>query len=269
MNNIIEIKNLNYSYRNNLVFEKFNLEIKEGSFVSILGANGAGKTTLVRLLSGLLKNNDTIYINNTVFNKRNLRELRKDTSIVFDNAEFCFVSETVKDELAFTLENLQYEKDEIQKRVLDIAHKFKINTLLDVEPHRLSGGQMQKVALASALVQNPKILILDEALSMIDPYDKEEIMSIINKYHKENNITIINFTSDIEETLKSDRIVGLYKGKIGIDGNTLSVLKEETSMKSLGLELPFIIELNNKLKEHNIIDNIEINMEKLVNKIWK
>lgn len=269
MENIIEIKNLYYAYKNNKVYENFSLKIEKSSWVSILGANGAGKTTLVRLMLGLLKNNDSITVDNLIMNRKNLRNIRKSIGVVFDNTEVQFVSETVKDEIAFTLENLQYTNFEIKERVLEIAHMLKINTLLDVEPHRLSGGQMQKVALACALAIKPKILILDEALSMIDPYDKEEIMKVISKYHKENETTIINFTSDIEETIKSERIIGLIGGKIGLDGKMLEVLSSERAMKNLGLELPFIVELANKLKLYGITDKVELDMEQLVNNIWK
>ena len=189
--------------------------------------------------------------------------------VILDNPEIQFVSETVRDEIAFNLENLQYKKEEIEKRVNEVAKLLKIEDLLDVEPHRLSGGQMQKVSLATALANKPRILVLDEAISMIDPFDKKEILNILKKYHKEEETTIINFTSDIEETVYSDRIVGLYKGQIGIDGNLKAVLKEERAMKKLGLDLPFIVELATKLKLYGLIDDIELDVDKLIDKLWK
>lgn len=270
MENIIEIKNLKFGYNKNLLYNDFNLEIKKGSFVSILGANGAGKSTLVKLLIGILKSNNSITINGILLNKHNLKAIRKNIGVVFDNPEVVFVAETVKDEIAFALENLQYKKEEIHKSVMEVAKLLKIENLLDIEPHRLSGGQMQKVALASALVLKPKILILDEALSMIDPYDKDEIMKIIKKYHEQTeNTTIINFTSDIEETIYSERIVGLYKGQLGIDGTTKAVLNEERAMKKLGLDLPFTVDLAIRLKLYGLLDDIELDMDKMVDKLWK
>ena len=190
MSEIIKIENLNFGYNKDLLYENFNLTIEEGDWVSILGANGAGKTTLVKLIIGLLNNHETIKIDDMVLNRKNIREIRKLIGVVFDNPEIQFVSETVKDEIAFTLENLQIPKEEIHELVTEVAKRLKITDLLDIEPHRLSGGQMQKVALASALVLKPKILILDEALSMIDPYDKTEIMKMLKKYHKDTNTTI-------------------------------------------------------------------------------
>lgn len=269
MANIIEIKNLNFHYGKEPLYNDFNLTIEKGSWVSILGANGAGKSTLVKLLIGMLKSNNSIIIDQITLNKSGLKEIRKMTGVVFDNPEIQFVAETVQDEIAFTLENLQYPKEKIHEMVMEVAERLKIKDLLGVEPHRLSGGQMQKVALASALVLKPKILILDEALSMIDPYDKDEIMKMLKKYHKENDTTIVNFTSDIEETVYSDRIVGLYQGKLGIDGPAKGVLNEERAMKKLGLDLPFTVDLAMKLKLYGIIDDIELDMDKLVNKIWK
>lgn len=269
MTKIIDIKNLSFNYGKTELYNNFNLEIESGTWVSILGANGAGKSTLVKLLIGLLKSNNKITIDQITLNRAGLKQIRKLMGVVLDNPEIQFVAETVQDELAFTLENLKYSKEEIKEKVLEVAHMFKIENLLDIEPHRLSGGQMQKVALASALVLKPKILILDEALSMIDQYDKDEIMKILKKYHKENDTTILNFTSDIEETIYSDRIVGLYKGKLGIDGPAKGVLNEERAMKKLGLDLPFTVDLATKLKLYGLIDDIELDMDKLVDKIWK
>lgn len=269
MTRIVNIKNLTFNYGKQNLYKDFNLEIESGTWVSILGANGAGKSTLVKLLIGLLKSNNKIEINQVTVNRAGLKSIRKLMGVVFDNPEIQFVAETVQDELAFSLENLNYSKEEIKKNVQEIAKMLKIEELLNIEPHRLSGGQMQKVALGSALVLKPKILILDEALSMIDPYDKDEIMKALKKFHKENDTTILNFTSDIEETVYSDRIVGLYKGQIGIDGPSKGVLNEERAMKKLGLDLPFTVDLAMKLKLYGIIDDIELDMDKLVNKIWK
>lgn len=269
MTKIVNIKNLSFGYNKNLLFNNFSLSVDSGEWVSILGANGAGKTTLVKLIIGLFKNNNSIEIDNLLLNKKNIREIRKLIGVVFDNPEIQFVAETVKDEIAFTLENLQMPKEEIHKAITEIAKRLKIEDLLNIEPHRLSGGQMQKVALASALVLKPKILILDEALSMIDPYDKNEIMKMLKKYHKDTDTTILNFTSDIEETIYSDRIVGLYKGQVGIDGPVKGVLNEENAMKKLGLNLPFLVDLASRLKLYGLLEDIELDMDKMVNKLWK
>ena len=269
MTRIVDIKNLTFNYGKTELFNNFNLEIESGTWVSILGANGAGKSTLVKLLIGLLKNNNKIIIDQITLNRGGIKQIRKMLGIVFDNPEIQFVAETVQDELAFSLENLNYSKEDIKKNVLEVSKLINIENLLNIEPHRLSGGQMQKVAIASALILKPKILILDEALSMIDPYDKDEIMKKLKRYHKENNTTILNFTSDIEETVYSDRIVGLYNGKLGIDGPAKGVLNEERAMKKLGLDLPFTVDLAMKLKLYGLIDDIELDMDKMVNKIWK
>ena len=237
MENLIKIENLNFSYGKHEIFKNFNLEIKNDSWTTILGANGAGKSTLVKLLVGLYKNNNSIIIDDKLLNKKNYREIRKNLGVVFDNPEIDFVCETVKDEIAFNLENLKFSKSEIDKRINEISTLLNIEDLLDIEPHRLSGGQMQKVAIASALVMKPKILILDEAISMIDPYEKESLLKILKKYYQNEKTTIVNFTSDIEETIYSERIVGLYKGKIGIDGNLKSVLLEERAMKKLAMKV--------------------------------
>ena len=266
---MIQIKDLNFSYGKQELFKNFNFDIETGTWVSILGANGAGKTTLVKLLIGILQSDNKIEIDHISLNKKSLSEIRKKVAVVFDNPEIQFVAETVRDEIAFILENLQVPKEQIHESVIEIAKRLKIVDLLDTEPHRLSGGQMQKVALASALVLKPKVLILDEAVSMIDPYDKDEIMKMLRKYHKDTDTTILNFTSDIEEAAYSDRIVGLYKGQIGIDGTVKAVLNEERAMKNLGLDLPFIVDLAQRLKLYGLLEEIEIDMDKMVEQLWK
>lgn len=269
MSEIIKINKLNFGYTKDLLFKDFNMSIDSGEWVSILGANGAGKSTLVKLIIGLLNSSNSIEINDMILNKKNIKEIRKLIGVVFDNPEIQFVAETVRDEIAFTLENLQIPKDKIHEAVNEVSKRLKIEKLLDIEPHRLSGGQMQKVALASALVLKPKFLILDEALSMVDPYDKTEMLKMLKKYHKDTDTTILNFTSDIEETIYSDRIVGLYKGQIGIDGPAKGVLNEERAMKKLGLDLPFLVDLASRLKLYGLLDDIELDMDKMVEKIWK
>ena len=160
--NIIDIKNLNFKYKEKEVFNNFNLQLENGSFTTIIGLNGSGKSTLIKILLGLLKYEGIIKIDDILLNKDNIKNIRKSIGIVFENPDNQFVAETVMDDIAFSLENLQMNSKNIKEKIMKMANYIGISRLLEREPHSLSGGEKQLVALASALIHEPKILILDD-----------------------------------------------------------------------------------------------------------
>lgn len=270
LKNIIRVEKLNYYYNENKVLNNLNLNVKECEWLSIIGPNGSGKSTFVRLLVGLNESNDSIIvIDDLLVLKETISEIRKTIGVIFDNPNNQFIGVTVRDDLAFALENLNYEPSYIRQKVSEVADLLGINYILECEPHRLSGGQKQKVALASILVLEPKIIVLDEALSMIDSSEKLDILKLLKKIHKEKKITIINVTNDLEETLYGDRIVVLNKGSKVMEGKTIDVLMQDKELLKLGLELPFMIDLSIKLKFYNLIDNIITDMDEMIDTIWK
>lgn len=266
---ILEIKNLGFRYKNKFIFEDFNLNIKRGSWVTIAGPNGAGKTTLVKILAGLEKSYSDIKIFNMPLKKKNLYSIRKEIGFVFDTPDNFFACETVEDELAFSLENMAVQPNTIQRKINEISKLLRIDNLLKENPYNLSGGEKQKVALGCALMLEPRILILDEALLMIDINERESILKILSDYNKKKRVTIISFTHNLEEAIYSDRLVILNHGKIVVDGSFPEVFDEERVMRKIGLEVPFTIELSQKLRVYNVIDNLELDIERLVSKIWK
>ena len=136
-------------------------------------------------------------------------------------------------------------------------------------PHYLSGGEKQLVALASALVTDPKILILDESLSMLNGVEKNNILKLLKKLVKDKKMTIINVTHDMEETVYGDKIVVLDFGKILFNDNKEVIYKEEKKLKSVGLELPFMVDLSNKLRYYGLVDEDILSMSEMVNHLWK
>ena len=258
---MIDVKNLNFSYKDKKVLHNLNFNIKENTITTIIGNNGSGKSTLAKILVGLLQYEGTIKINNKLLNK-NIKEIRKEIGIVFENPDNQFVAETVFSDIAFTLENMKYNKKDIKKKIIDISNYLNIDNILNVEPNSLSGGKKQLVALASALVHDPKILILDEALTYVDGIEKENIYKLL-KDLKNKGMTIINITHDVEETLLSDNIILINNGTIEFDG------KKEDFYKLKDINLPFIVELSNKLMFYDLIDKVYYDMEELVGVLWK
>lgn len=266
---IIEIKNLSFRYKNKFIYDNFNLSIEKGQWVTIAGPNGAGKTTLVKILSGLVKNYSYIKILDKELNKKNLYEIRKEVGFVFDVPENFFACETVEDELAFSLENMAIMPDVIRKKIKEVSKLLNLDRLLKRNPYDLSGGQKQKVALGCALMLEPRILILDEALTMIDINERKDILKILEKYNKEKRVTILSFTHNLEESLYSKRLVILNNGKIVVDGPSPKVFDEERVMRKIGLEVPFWVEFSQKLRVYGVTSSLEQNLEKLVSKLWK
>ena len=266
---ILEIKSLTFRYKDKFIYDKFNLSIEPGSWVTIAGPNGAGKTTLVKILAGLEKSYSDVKILNKSLKKKNLYNIRKEVGFAFDNPENFFACETVEDELAFSLENMAVAPQTIKHKISEISKLLKIDNLLKKNPYELSGGEKQKVALGCALMLEPRVLVLDESLLMIDINERDNILQILKKYNKEKRVTILSFTHNLEEAIYSDRLVVLNKGKIVVDGAFPAVFKEELVMRKIGLEVPFAIELSQKLKVYNLIDDLELDLERLVFKIWK
>ena len=269
MNNIIRIKNMSFSYKNKTIFQNFDLDIEKGQFIHIVGPNGSGKSTLIKILLGLLKAEGYINVYRMNMCDDNLMDIRRNIGVVFENPDNTFVAETVADDIAFSLENLQYTSRTIGEKINKISKFLNIEHLLEKNPHYLSRGDKQLVALASALVTDPKLLIIDEALNMLDGIDKESILKLLKKLVKEKKITVINVTHDMEDTIYGDKIIVLDQGQILLYDDKKQVYKEEKLLKKIGLELPFMVDLSNKLRYYGLVDDDILSMNEMVNHLWK
>lgn len=269
MKSIIQIENLTFKYHDIVVFENLNLEIKKASFTTILGANGSGKSTLIKLILGLIKGTNFVSIDDLPVNKENLRKIRKKIGVVFQNPSSGFVAETVADEIAFSLENLRLEPKKIEEKVNNLANKLGLEAILEYEPHHLDVQAKQLVALASALIIEPEILIIDDGLNNLDNDKKNEVLEFLKELNKTRGMTIINITDDVEDCLFGTDIIILKDKKVALSDKTEIVLENEEIFNESKLELPFIIALSNKLKFYNLIDKTYYDSEKLVDDLWK
>ncbi|MDD2518791.1 MAG: ATP-binding cassette domain-containing protein, partial [Bacilli bacterium] len=213
MDDILIIKDLTFKYNDNIIFDNFNLTIKRGTWTTIIGPNGSGKSTLVKIIMGLIKSDSYIVIDNTLKTNDNIKEIRKKIGVIFEHPDSTFVAETVMDEMAFALENLELKNDDIKRKIKEVSKYLNITHLLEKNPFQLSGGQKQLVALASILVLEPTILILDEAINRIDYVERDNILAVLSKLHKEKGVTIINITHDIEEAVYGDDVILIDNGK--------------------------------------------------------
>ena len=268
MKNIIEIIDLNFNYKDKNIFNKFNLNIKNKSFTTIIGSNGCGKTTLTKILLGVIKTDADIFIDNMKVNNENIASIRSEIGYMFENPNDGLIMDTVKEELFFSLQQKKLTKN-IKNEILEVAKQLGIEEILNENPKNLSGGEKQLVSLAITLLANPKIIILDEAFTMIDNVLKDSIFKILKKLNQEKGITIINITHDIEESLYGKEIIIIDDGKVLIQGLKEEILIQEKILKKINLNIPFMVDLSLKLKYYNLIDKLELDMDKLVNKLWK
>jgi len=267
---IINLKNVTFGYESDhKVLEDFNLEINEGEFITILGHNGSGKSTLSKLLVGLLAyQSGEIIIDNQLLTEESLYEIRQKIGIVFQNPDNQFVGSTVRDDIAFGLENKCVPYDEMNKLVNEFSAKVGMEKHLDREPQNLSGGEKQRVAIAGSLALGAKILILDESTAMLDPRGRHEMITLIKELAMKKDKTILMITHHLDEAIYSDRIIVMNAGKIILDGKPNEIFAQKELLESVKLDVPFAVKASYELKQKGIIDEICTNDEELMEKLW-
>lgn len=275
MSEILAFQNVTFSYnseeeqRQNAV-SNVSFSINEGEWVAIVGHNGSGKSTLAKLMSGLLfPQEGEISIMKDLLTEENLWHYRSQIGMVFQNPDNQFVGATVQDDVAFSLENNGVEYKEMVKRVKEALDYVKMSDFINHEPHHLSGGQKQRVAIAGALAMYPKLLILDEATSMLDPQGREEVLSVVQQLRQKIGITVISITHDLEEAMLADNIILMNAGKVHLQGTPEQVFTLGEDLVELGLGLPFAMRMTKLLQLEGVsLAGQHIKEEELVNDIW-
>ncbi|NQJ21553.1 energy-coupling factor transporter ATPase [Streptococcus suis] len=252
MMNIIEVKNLKYKY--NQEDEQYTLNdvsfhVKQGEWLSIIGHNGSGKSTTVRLIDGLLEaESGDIYIDGDALTIDNVWDKRRLIGMVFQNPDNQFVGATVEDDVAFGLENQGIPLDEMRSRVNEALELVGMTEFKTREPARLSGGQKQRVAIAGVVALRPKIIILDEATSMLDPEGRLDLIKIVREIKDRHGMTVISITHDLDEVALSDRVIVMKQGQVE-SISTPDELFIREDLADLDLNRPFTTELASSLRQ--------------------
>lgn len=226
-----------------------SLSIEGGEFVALTGENGAGKSTFSKLLAGILKPSDgKICVNGTDTKKAKNSVLAKNTGFLFQNPDRQLCTYTVRDEIAFGQKALKTgTEEEISKRTEKIIERFGFNP--DEAPFSLSRGQRQRLALASIIAVEPKVMILDEPTTGLDYKECMEIMSAVKELNK-NGTTVIMVCHDMELVLDfARRMIVLADGKIEADGKTLEIMRSKKILQKASLLPPQIIQIALELEE--------------------
>ncbi|HEL2586135.1 TPA: energy-coupling factor transporter ATPase [Streptococcus suis] len=252
MMNIIEVKNLKYKY--NQEDERYTLNdvlfhVKQGEWLSIIGHNGSGKSTTVRLIDGLLEaESGDIYIDGDALTIDNVWDKRRLIGMVFQNPDNQFVGATVEDDVAFGLENQGIPLEEMRSRVDEALELVGMTDFKTREPARLSGGQKQRVAIAGVVALRPKIIILDEATSMLDPEGRLDLIKIVREIKERHGMTVISITHDLDEVALSDRVIVMKNGQVESISTPNELFMRE-DLVDLDLDRPFTTELASSLRQ--------------------
>jgi energy-coupling factor transporter ATP-binding protein EcfA2 len=256
---MIKIKDFSWRYSGskNKAIEGVNLEIKDGEFLCIVGPNDSGKTTLAMSMNGLIPNNyngvmeGEVIVEGLNTREHSTSEISKYVGYLFSDPESQFLSMTVEEELAFGLENRGLPISEIEERIKWAMKLTGIpESYLEKPPYELSGGEKQRVAIASILATKPKIIILDEPTSMLDPLGKSEVINVLEELKKSYDATIIVVEHRLEDLAgMADRFILIYNGRVVKDAKKQEFFDDIDFLTNHGVFPPGYMVLMNMLRK--------------------
>ena len=244
----LELKDISYSN----ILSNISFKINEGDNLSIIGNIASGKTTLCNILNNRLKYNGSYLINDEVVNKTIVNN-----NVILINNCYLYDNDKVVD--------IFFDEINDEDRIKKIVKIFNIDRLLNIRLEELNKADRYYVLIILALLSNKKYIVIDDILCNL----RKKYIDNIYKYAKKNKISIINVASNLDNVLYSDYVIFLYNSKIAMEGNVIDTLKEEKLIKRLGFRLPFMYDLSLQLNYYEVLDDIIIDREKMVDKIWK
>ncbi len=279
--NIIEVKNLEFEYKNyddngneiesSKVLKGIDLSVPKGQFVAVLGHNGCGKSTLAKHFNGILVGSSgKVYVNgiDTADDDR-IFDIRQNVGMVFQNPDNQLVATLVEEDVAFALENLGVPQEEIRRRVDEALKTVSMYDYRAHSPHQLSGGQKQRIAIAGILAMRPECIVLDEPTAMLDPKGRKEVMNTI-KLLNSQGVTIVLITHYMDEAAQAQRVIVMDDGKIVMDDEPKKIFSQVEELKGYSLDVPQVTELMHELKKSGINVSEEIlNEEEALSELLK
>jgi energy-coupling factor transport system ATP-binding protein len=252
---VIQVRDLCHDYPGGVTaLQNANLDIRRGELLAIIGQNGSGKTTLVKHFNGLLKpTKGSVMVFGKDTREAKVADLSKKVGYVFQNPDFQLFNLTVTKEIAFALKNQGEPPAQIEIRIREIAEKLGLQGLLDASPDSLDKGHRQLLAIASILVMEPEVLIVDEPTTGQDPSSSRTIMDLMRKLQREEQKTIIIVTHDMQLVAEyADRAIIVHKGSLLFDGPTREAFTRSELLQKTYLEPPQITLLSQMLGEYGV-----------------
>jgi len=255
---IIEVKDLGFKYAGTdfYAIKEVNFEIDEGEFVILAGKSGCGKTTLLRCLNGLIPHfYEGEFDGKVLIDGVDTRDcppyiLSQKAGMVFQNPDNQLFALSVEADIAFPLENLGLPREEIRDRVEWALRLLRIEELRNRSPFELSAGQKQKVAIASVLAMKPKILLLDEPTSSLDPVSAKNLIDVIIELNRRHGLTILISEHRLTHLIPhANKLAIMDKGKIIYFGEPRKILREDVLM--YGVSIPRVVEVAREMEKIN------------------
>lgn len=272
---IVEAKALAFSYPggeagSSPALSGINLSIYRGEYVALLGPNGSGKTTLLKLFNALLAPSDgEVRVEGiSTVEEENIPQIRRTCGMIFQNPDNQLVATTVEEDIAFGLENLALPPAEIRQRVDEVARLLGLEALLRQQPHLLSGGEKQRVAIAGVLAMQPGCILMDEPTAMLDPAGRRDVIDTVRRLNSEQGIAVVHVTHFPGEAVCADRVIILSQGCLIRQGTPQEILTDLYLLHDLGLQGTTAAELAALLREDGfLLPPKLLNSRELVNSL--
>ncbi|EHR78365.1 cobalt ABC transporter ATPase [Thermococcus litoralis DSM 5473] len=270
---MIRVEDLSFKYTGAKEYslKDISFKVKKGEFLGILGASGSGKSTLCLTFNGIIPHSirgdfrGNVFVKGYNTREASVAELSKIVGLVLQNPDSQLFNMTVEEEVAFALENLGLDVEEIRRR---IYWALKITGLEGLEkefPPNLSGGQKQRLAIASVLALKPEVLVLDEPTSQLDPIGREQVLSLITLLNKEQGITIVLVEHNTEYLFDfADRIIVLDRGELVMEGKPREIFEEADYLRELGIRIPISVKIGAELKRKGLLEKAALNDKELI-----
>jgi energy-coupling factor transporter ATPase len=244
---IFELREVWFSYPGPQPIEalrRIDLQIDPGEYIAIIGSNGSGKSTLARLLNALLlPTRGSVLVEGVpTIDATRRHDIHRTAQMVFQRPDFQIVATTVEEDVAFGPENFGMPEEELALAVRSALETVGMWEQRSRSPHTLSAGQKQRVAIAGALAVRPRVLILDEATSMLDPAGRAAVQEILRQLHGQG-ATIITITHEMDEAIEASRVIVLHEGEIALDGTPEAVFAQAGQLRRLALDVPLLADL--------------------------
>ncbi len=270
---IISFQDVSFAYEEGApVLEHLNLEIRQGSFVAILGHNGCGKSTVAKLMNGLLAPTaGRVLVDGVDTGEEDkLLEVRRRVGMVFQNPDNQIVANVVEEDVAFALENLGVPSQEIRRRVDEALSLVGMSAYATHAPHLLSGGQKQRIAIAGVVAMRPACIVLDEPTAMLDPIGRREVLQTLLELNRELGITVVLITHHMDEAAQARRLIVMHKGEVQKDAAPEEVFRQVEEMNHLGLAVPETFQLLDGLRKAGVKIPLEgLSVEDCAETIYK
>lgn len=248
---IIEFKDICFGYtRDRINLDHISFKIYPNEYVCVVGHNGSGKSTISKVISNLVVPWSGSYlISGQEIDRSNQHFVRSKVNIVFQNPDNQFIGLTVKEDMAFTLENNFINQKYMDPIISIVATNLHIESLLNLPPNNLSASQKQKVAIASTLCSNSDVIIFDESTALLTPNDKKELKNTLLTLRDKYNKTIISVTHDMEEIINADKIIIINHGQVYKIVTPNEFFKMRDELLTISLDVPFILQFISELEK--------------------